>query len=66
MGVTSQSTNVRHIKQRIQEQTYRGRGRVYIGDCQRVIDVRTVKGQLQVRTLAESDQWQDVDSVTIE
>lgn len=61
----AQLTNVRQIKSAIDRQTYQGRGRVYIGDCDRVVGVRTVKGQLQARIIGAS-KWTPVQSVTVE
>jgi hypothetical protein len=52
----NQLTNVRQIKAAIDRQTYQGRGRVYIEGCNRVVGVRTVKGQLQARVLG-TDKW---------
>jgi RNA polymerase sigma factor (sigma-70 family) len=57
-----QSTNIRKIKAAIQDQAYRGRRTVLI-DAGRVIDVRTVKGVLQAKTLG--GKWYSVESVTV-
>ena len=57
-----QSTNVRKIKDAIQDQAYRGRRTVSI-DAGRVIDVRTRHGVLQAKTLG--GKWYSVESVTV-
>jgi hypothetical protein len=64
-GEDMQSKNVRQIKQAISLQAMRGTRRVSLADGYRVIDARTVKGQLQVRLLGW-DKWQAVDYVNID
>ena len=59
-----QSTNVRQIKKARDDQTFKGRRQVRC-EAGRVIGVRTVKGQLHVRTLGLR-HWSNVESVTIE
>lgn len=58
------STSVREIKKAIHNQTFKGERRVYLDAGNRIVDVRTVKGQLQARTL--QGQWLDVQSVNID
>lgn len=60
-----QSTNVRQIKEAINAQTMRGTRQVWTGDRERVVNVKTVKGQLKARLL-NSGQWIDVDAVHID
>jgi hypothetical protein len=60
-----QSKNVREIKQAISLQAMRGTRRVSLDDGYRVIDAKTVKGQLQVRLLGQG-KWQSVEYVNID
>ena len=64
MSLSQQSTNVRQIKAAIADQASKGRRSVRIAQG-RVMNVRTVKGQLQARLLS-SGEWINVESVTLE
>jgi hypothetical protein len=59
-----QSTKVREINEAVWEQAMKGTKSVKC-EAGRVIRARTVKGQLQVKTLG-SGHWYGVESVTIE
>jgi hypothetical protein len=60
-----QSTNVRQIKQAISQQAMKGTRRVCLDSGYRVIDARSVKGQLHVRVLGLG-KWQPVSYVNID
>lgn len=60
-----QSTNVRQIKEAISLQAMRGTRRVSLDSGYRVIDARTVKGQLHIKLLG-SGKWQVVSHVNID
>ena len=59
-----QSKNVREIKEAIKLQTMRGTRRVSLDNGRRVIDAKTVKGQLQLRLLG--GPWIAADYVNID
>jgi hypothetical protein len=58
-----QSKNVREVKQAISQQAMKGTRRVNV-DQGRVIDAKTVKGQLKVRLIGGS--WTNADHVNID
>jgi hypothetical protein len=60
-----QSTSVREIKEAIRLQAVRGTRHVSLDSAHRVIDVKTVRGQLQVRLLG-SGKWTSVSHVNID
>jgi hypothetical protein len=60
-----QSKNVRHIREAVSIQAMRGTRRVSLDNGYRVIDARTVRGQLQVKLLG-SGRWQSVSHVNID
>jgi hypothetical protein len=60
-----ESTNVRKIKEAIDDQTYHGRRQVWVNNHERIVDAKTVKGQLKARLL-NGWHWVNVDTVHID
>lgn len=63
-GTEDRSTNPREINQAVTEQAMRGTCSVRTPAGFRVIQARTVKGQLQAKTM--SGRWQPVMAIYIE
>jgi len=59
----SRSTNVRQIKAAIHQQAMRGTRRVNVSQG-RVINAKTVKGQLKAKLI--NGEWVNVNSVSID
>jgi hypothetical protein len=60
-----QSKNVREIKEAISQQAMRGTRRVSLDEGYRVINAKTVKGQLMAKVLS-TGKWQPVSHINIE
>jgi hypothetical protein len=60
-----QSKNVRQIKEAISQQAMRGTRRVSLDDGYRVIDAKTVRGQLMAKILG-TGKWQAVSHINVD